>query len=254
MAFLLLLAAMVLSACTAIDKDAAAPKGPVKELPLSEYKDSVVLDMYEGSRRSWVLHTKYLAKWPRTDLVKARPVNLIVFDTLGAQVVQVTSDSGSVDEAISFLAATGRVHAHSVKGVDITTDSLRWNKTLNQINTEARVRVISEDGDTLTGRGFISDAKLDNWQILADVKGVFQKVEERFQEADKDTTGAKTDSSGAPVAPAPAGSAPAEPSGPPAGPDAASAPAPASTPAPAPAVPPAPSPAPTPAPAPGGSP
>lgn len=196
MAFLLLLIAALLSGCTAIDKDAAglSREGPVKELPLSEYKDSVVLDMYEGSRRSWVLQTKYLAKWPRTDLVKARPVRLLVFDTLGAEVVVVTSDSGSVDEAVSFLAATGKVHARSVKGVDITTDSLRWNKTLNQINTEARVRVISEDGDTLTGRGFISDAKLDNWQILADVKGVFQKVEQRFQDADKDSTAVKSDS------------------------------------------------------------
>jgi hypothetical protein len=129
-------------------------------------------------------------KWPRTDLVKARPVNLVVFDTLEKQAVKVTADSGSVDEAISFLAATGKVHAKSVKGVEIWTDSLRWNKTLNQINTEARVRVISEDGDVLTGRGFISDAKLDNWQILADVKGVFHKVEERFQKADKDTAAA----------------------------------------------------------------
>lgn len=188
MAFLLLSALVALMAgCTHVDKDQGPYKGPVKELPLSEYRDTVILDMYEGSRLSWVLRTQHLVKWPRTDLVKCRPVNLTVFDTLGAQVVQVTADSGSVDEAISFLAATGRVHAHSVKGVDITTDSLRWNKTLNQINTEARVRVISEDGDTLTGRGFISDAKLDNWQILADVKGIFQKVEERFQKADQDT-------------------------------------------------------------------
>ena len=188
MAFLLLLIVALLAGCTDVDKDQLPKKGPFKDLPLSEYKDTVILDMYEGSRLSWVLRTQHLVKWPRTDLVKCRPVNLVVYDTLGVQAVKVTADSGSVDEAISFLAATGKVHAHSVKGVDITTDSLRWNKTLNQINTEARVRVISEEGDTLTGRGFISDAKLDNWQILADVKGVFQKVEERFQDADKDST------------------------------------------------------------------
>jgi len=189
-AFLLLLCAFgacLWAGCTTVEKDQAPPKGPVKELPLSEYKDTVILDMYEGSRLSWVLKTRHLVKWPRTDMVKCRPVDLVVYDTTGAQVVRVTSDSGSVDEAISYLAATGRVHAVSAKGVEIRTDSLRWNKTLNQINTEARVRVVSEDGDVLTGRGFTSDAKLDNWQILADVKGVFQKVNERFQEADKDT-------------------------------------------------------------------
>ncbi len=209
MALLLLLCvfgACLWAGCTTVEKDQAPPKGPVKELPLSEYKDTVILDMYEGSRLSWVLRTRHLVKWPRTDMVKCRPVDLVVYDTTGAQVVRVTSDSGSVDEAISYLAATGNVHAVSAKGVDIRTDSLRWNKTLNQINTEARVRVVSEDGDVLTGRGFISDAKLDNWQILADVKGVFQKVTERFQEADKDTAASAAAPGAAPV-PAP-GAAP----------------------------------------------
>lgn len=231
MALLLLLGLFSIgfwAGCTDIDKDQSAPKGEFKELPLSEYKDTVTLDMYEGSRLSWVLNTRHLVKWPRTDMVKCRPVDLVVYDTTGAQVVRVTSDSGYVDEAISYLAATGNVHALSAKGVDIRTDSLRWNKTLNQINTEARVRVVSEDGDVLTGRGFTSDAKLDNWQILADVKGVFQKVNERFQEADKDTAaqggvpgpdsaaGRDTSASKAPGpdAPAPSASAPGSPASP----------------------------------------
>lgn len=177
---------LCLSACTKVGEQ-PTEKGPTKELPLAEYRDTTILDMYEGSRLSWVLKTKYLVKWPRTEMVKAKPVNLIVYDTLGNVMVRVTSDSGSVDEGISFLVASGHVHGHSEKGVDITSDSLRWNKAINQISTDARVRVISEDGDILTGKGFISDAKLDNWQILSDVKGVFQKVEERFQHADTST-------------------------------------------------------------------
>jgi LPS export ABC transporter protein LptC len=185
MAFILLM----LTACTKVG-DAPKAKGPIKELPLAEYRDSTTLDMYEGSHKSWVLKTKYLVKWPRTDLVRARPVDLTVYDTLGNSLFRVTSDSGTVDEGISFLVASGHVHGHSEKGVDITSDSLRWNKAINQISTEARVRVISEEGDVLTGKGFLSDAKLDNWQILADVKGVFQKVERRIEDAEKDTTGA----------------------------------------------------------------
>jgi LPS export ABC transporter protein LptC len=251
MAFILLLAAG-LSGCSKIG-DQPTDKGPKRELPLAEYRDTTILDMYEGSRLSWVLKTKYLVKWPRTEMVRARPVDLVVYDTLGKVLVRVTSDSGAVDEGISFLVASGHVHGRSEKGVDITSDSLRWNKAINQISTDARVRVISEDGDILTGKGFISDAKLDNWQILSDVKGVFQKVGERFQNAD--TTGAPkpadstskapesgalkpstapgqaTDSSAAPAAPAPAAPAPAAPA--PAAP-APAAPAPAA-PAPAPA-------------------
>jgi LPS export ABC transporter protein LptC len=178
-AFILLL----LAACSRVD-EAPTAKGPKRELPLAEYKDTTILSMYEGSRLSWILKTKYLVKWPRTDLVRAKPVNLVVYDSLGKILVRVTSDSGTVDESVSFLAASGHVHGHSEKGVDIQSDSLRWNKAINQISTEAKVRVVSEEGDVLTGKGFVSDAKLDNWQILADVKGVFQKVEERFQKAD----------------------------------------------------------------------
>jgi LPS export ABC transporter protein LptC len=191
-AFLLLL----LMGCTHIEEPPKAT-GPIRELPLAEYRDTTILDMYEGSRLSWILKTQYLVKWPRTDLVRARPVDLNVYDSLGKLLVRVTADSGTVDESISFLVASGHVHGHSDKGVDITSDSLRWNKAINQISTEARVRVISEEGDVITGKGFLSDAKLDNWQILSDVHGVFQKVEERFQNAEQDTTpsGTSLDSS-----------------------------------------------------------
>lgn len=194
-AFILLI---LLSACSRVG-DPPTAKGPTRELPLAEYKDTTILDMYEGSHKSWVLKTQYLVKWPRTDLVRARPVDLVVYDTLGKSQFRVTADSGTVDEGISFLVASGHVHGHSEKGVDIKSDSLRWNKAINQISTEARVRVVSEEGDVLTGKGFISDAKLDNWQILSDVKGVFQKVEKRIQDADKDTTKTVTppDSAGA---------------------------------------------------------
>ena len=193
-AFILLL----LAGCAHVE-DAPTAKGPKRELPLAEYKDTTLLSMYEGSRLSWVLKTKYLVKWPRTDLVRAKPVDLMVYDSLGKSVMRVTADSGSVDEAVSFLAASGHVHGHSEKGVDIQSDSLRWNKAINQISTEAKVRVVSEEGDILTGKGFVSDAKLDHWQILSDVKGVFQKVEERFQKAD--SAGPRPADTGKPAAP-----------------------------------------------------
>ena len=177
---------LMIFGCSHIDEPPKS-SGLTKELPLAEYRDTTILDMYEGSRLSWVLKTMHLVKWPRTDLVRARPVDLIVYDSLGNIMVRVTADSGTVDESISFLVASGHVHGRSEKGVEITSDSLRWNKAINQISTEAKVRVISEEGDVITGKGFLSDAKLDNWQILSNVRGVFQKVDERFQNADRDS-------------------------------------------------------------------
>ncbi len=187
--------------CSKIEKTVADRENQ-EELPLAEYRDTTVLDMYEGSRLSWILTTSYLVKWPHTDLVHARPVNLVVYDSLGAGMATVTADSGSVDEAANFLLATGNVHAISMRGVEITTDSLRWNKAANQISTEARVRVKSEEGDVLTGRGFISDADLNNWRILSEVKGIFVKPQDRVQKMEdapqnSSQDGSQADSTGA---------------------------------------------------------
>ena len=145
-------------------------------MPLTEYHDTTILDMHDGSRLAWRLTTTHLARWPGSELVQASPVDLAVYDTTGVSAMRVTADSGAVDEAATFLLAHGHVHGLSAKGMHLYTDSLRWSKSLNQVVTEADVRVISELGDTLTGRGFVSDAKLDHWQILSGVRGVFRDV------------------------------------------------------------------------------
>lgn len=149
------------------------------DLPLTEYRDTTILDMHDGSRLSWRLKTLRLVRWPGSELVHATPVHLTVFDSTGRFLLRVTADSGAVDEAVNFLLARGNVHGVSAKGMELTTDSLRWSKSLNQVTTEARVRVVSESGDILTGRGFVSDANLEHWQILSDVRGVFQQAGER---------------------------------------------------------------------------
>lgn len=174
----LCISAIALAGCAKIDPK-PEDESPAKERPLAEYRDTTVLDMHDGSRLSWTLKTLHLVKWPKSDLIRAEPVNLVVNDSLGIPLIWVTADSGAVDEPMNFLIAKGKVHGHSRKGMDLQTDSLRWNRTGNQVSTDARVRVVSEEGDILTGKGFVSDANLDNWQILSDVKGVFQKVADR---------------------------------------------------------------------------
>jgi LPS export ABC transporter protein LptC len=148
--------------------------GEAPPLPLTEYHDTTILDMHDGSRLAWRLTTTRLVRWPGSELVQANPVDLSVYDSAGGSMMRVTADSGAVDEAATFLLARGHVHGVSAKGMHLFTDSLRWSKPLNQVVTEADVRVISESGDTLTGRGFVSDANLDHWQILSGVRGVFR--------------------------------------------------------------------------------
>lgn len=60
-----------------------------------------------------------------------------------------------------------------------------WNKKDNLVRTESFVRVVSEDGDVLQGKGFESDAKMENWHILSDVTGIFQDAAKRIKEEDE---------------------------------------------------------------------
>jgi LPS export ABC transporter protein LptC len=176
----MLVSVVAIAACSRDEVPKAKTAGAT--LPLTEYRDTTILDMHDGSRLSWRLKTTHLVRWPGSELVHATPVDLTVYDSTGNLLMRVTADSGAVDEAVNFLLARGRVHGVSSKGMDLQTDSLRWSKTHNQVTTEARVRVRSENGDVLTGRGFVSDANLDHWQILSDVKGVFQQVGDRAGE------------------------------------------------------------------------
>ncbi len=176
-------AALALAGCGGGGDD-PAHDGEGEPLPLTEYRDTTVLDMHDGSRLSWRLTTLRMVRWPGSELVHATPVDLEVFDSTGAFLVRVTADSGAVDEPVNFLLAKGNVHGRSAKGMELFTDSLRWSKSLDHVSTEAEVRVISENGDELTGRGFVSDANLDRWQILSDVRGVFPDAEDRAREAD----------------------------------------------------------------------
>jgi LPS export ABC transporter protein LptC len=195
---ILVAAALPFAGCSRMETPRIEEGGD--RLPLTEYRDTTILDMHDGSHMAWRLKTTHLVRWPGSELVHATPVELSVFDSTGAFQMRVTADSGAVDEPVNFLLAQGNVHGVSAKGMDLRTDSLRWSKTLNQVVTEAAVRVISENGDILTGRGFVSDANLDHWQILSDVQGVFQEAGARAGELDPvDGTsgGATADSAGA---------------------------------------------------------
>lgn len=192
-----LAAAALTAAATGCSRAEEPPPaaGEGRPLPLTEYNDTTVLDMHEGSRLAWRLVTTSLVRWPGSELVQATPVDLSVFDSAGALAMRVTADSGAVDEAATFLLARGNVHGTSAKGMQLFTDSLRWSKSLDQVATEADVRVISEGGDTLMGRGFVSDANLDHWQILSGVRGVFQDVERAVGEEDEPAAAAPVDGS-----------------------------------------------------------
>lgn len=153
--------------------------------PLMLFTDTTLLDFYEEEVLSWKLKTAYLERWASDDKVFARPILVDIYDSLGQKVAFLRADSGTLDMAMNYIFAYGHVFAFTPKGASVRSDSLLWHKKDNLVKTESYVRVVTEDGDVLQGKGFISDAKMDNWKIQSQVTGIFQDAAKRLKEEDK---------------------------------------------------------------------
>jgi LPS export ABC transporter protein LptC len=176
------LCAGLFSGCEKIEED--APWINV-ERPLMLFNDTTLLDFYEEEVLSWKLKTAYLERWASNDKVFARPILVDIFDSLGEKVAFLRADSGRLDMGMNYVFAYGHVFAFTPKGASVRADSLLWHKRDNMVKTDSYVRVVTEDGDVLQGKGFISDAKMDNWRILSQVTGIFQDAAKRLKEEDK---------------------------------------------------------------------
>lgn len=200
------------------------------ERPDMLFTDTTLMDSYDKGVLAWKLKTAYLERWGNRDLVFIRPVLVDIYDSLGVRTAFLRADSGRMDMKFSYVYAYGHVYALTPKGASVRSDSLLWNKKDNLVRTDSYVRVVSEDGDVLQGKGFVSDAKLENWKILSNVTGIFQDAAKRLKDEDKrqaDEIEGRNRAAALPPKPAPlpAKAGPAPKPGP------ASAPAPATKPA-----------------------
>ena len=149
------------------------------------FTDTTLMDSYDKGVLSWKLKTAYLERWSNTEEVFVRPVLVDIYDSLGERSAFLREDSGRLDMKFTYVYAYGHVYALTPKGASVRADSLLWNKKDNLVKTESYVRVVSEDGDVLQGKGFESDAKMDNWKILSNITGIFQDAANRIKEEDK---------------------------------------------------------------------
>jgi LPS export ABC transporter protein LptC len=188
--------------------------------PQMLFTDTTLLDCYDKDVLSWKLKTAYLERWSDKEVVFMRPVLVDIYDSVGERVAFLRADSGRMDMKFTYVYAYGHVYALTPKGASVRADSLLWNKRDNMVRTDSYVRVVSEDGDVLQGKGFESDARMDNWRILSNVTGIFQDAAKRMKEEDKkqaeelekkpDSAAAPAVAHPAPVA-TPAKTAPAQP-------------------------------------------
>ena len=181
-AVFLLCCAVFFSACEEIEEE--KPWIQV-DRPQMLFTDTTLLDSYNGNVLSWKLKTAYLERWADKEIVFVRPIFVDIYDSVGERAAFLRADSGRFDMKFTYVNAYGHVYALTPKGASVRADSLIWNKADNLVRTESYVRVVSEDGDVLQGKGFESDARMDNWKILANVTAIFQDAANRLKEEDQ---------------------------------------------------------------------
>lgn len=175
-------ACIALCSCTNIEDNS---EWDPKERPGMLFNDTTLLDFYDNGVLSWRLKTAYLERWDKNNKLFVRPILVDIYDSLGAHAAFLRADSGTLDTKLTYVFAYGHVYAITPKGASVRADSLLWHKRDNLVKTDSPVRVVSEDGDVLQGTGFRSDAKMNDWQILSDVSGIFQDAAKRLKEEDK---------------------------------------------------------------------
>ena len=179
---ILVLAFFLLASCTQTKEDDVVWEP--KEHPVMLFSDTTVLELYEGNLISWKVKTAYLERWGGSDSIFVKPIFADIYDSLGNKAAFLRADSGNLNMRMTFVRAYGRVYALSPKGAAVRADSLLWLKRDDKIRTDGPVRVVGETGDVLQGIGFISDSKLENWNIRSKVTGIFQDAANRLKEED----------------------------------------------------------------------
>lgn len=82
------------------------------------------------------------------------------YDESGRHSSTLTSDRGRYHEATNDVYGLGNVKVVSDTGVTLHTEKIQWDQQREKIVSDTLVTVITEDSDTLYGRGFESEPDL----------------------------------------------------------------------------------------------
>ena len=93
-------------------------------------------------------------------------VNVDLFDEDFQHKSLIKSQSAMVNEKENRIKAYGTVMVISNDGKILMTDSLTWDNDSDKIYTDANLKFVTSDTDTLYGTGFKSNIDLTDWNIL----------------------------------------------------------------------------------------
>ncbi len=161
------LANLLFAACSRSENETSGPENTPEssvESPDQESWESTIVISKHGRRvaKIWAGYISVYNSKNKTFLKDSLHVDF--YDHTGKHKSVLTSREGVVDNRTENLRAMGRVIVVSDSGIVLETDELIWDNEKQKIISESPVKFTTET-DTLTGRSFISEPDLSNYEI-----------------------------------------------------------------------------------------
>lgn len=159
------------------------------EIPDQEFVDFTTTESDSGLV-SWKLWAPRARVYNSRNLLVTDEPRIEFYDEFGEVTSVLVALKGEYNKVSHDLTALGDVVVTSREGYTLETETLVWVEKLNEIHTEDFVRFTKEQ-DVLTGYGLRSDPRLDDVEILRDVKAFLRDEEGAVdREVEKETGGA----------------------------------------------------------------
>ena len=135
-------------------------------LPDQESWGVTIIMTHEGLIRTKV-SSGHLKKYNEKEyIILDKNVVVDFFDLQENHTSTLFSDKSEVNEKSNDMLAIGNVIAKSDSGITLFTERLQWIAEDEKLFTKDSIMITTLDKDTLFGKGFESNADLENWKIL----------------------------------------------------------------------------------------
>ena len=137
-----------------------------KGLPDQESWGVTIIMTHEGLMRAKV-SSGHLKKYNEKEyIILDKNVVVDFFDLQENHTSTLFSDKSEINEKSNDMLAIGNVIAKSDSGITLFTETLRWIAEDEKLFTKDSIMITTLDKDTLFGKGFESNADLENWRIV----------------------------------------------------------------------------------------
>ena len=156
------------SACVQTDDSVRTQEASISPPPAEGMRGITLRNFREGDTR-WVLQADTASVYRDRKRVEAQRVTINFFDG-ERHVSKLTSDRGVLLQTTDDLEARGHVRVVTDDGATLTTDVLFWDHQRSRIHTDEPVQITRGD-DVLHGIGLEADPGLSRIDLKREVRG-----------------------------------------------------------------------------------